>query len=105
MIHFSKEGSLIKVKVTPRASFNQLVGWEGEYLKIRVKALPEKGDANATLLAFLSKELNVPKSRISLIKGHTSRIKQILFSGLSPQSLQEKLTPIIGNSFIESPRR
>lgn len=91
MILPCKDGSLLFVKATPRASKTEIVGRENSYLKVRVKAIAEKGDANAALIDFFSDFFDFPKSKIYLIKGQTSRLKQFLFRGASSDFLQEKL--------------
>ncbi len=68
---------IISVKVTPRAHKNEVVGWDGEVLKIRVRAVPEKGGANEAVLALLADYLGVPKSSVRLIGGGSSRLKRI----------------------------
>lgn len=67
----------IKVKVIPKASRSEIVGWEGDALKIRLKAVPEKGEANEELIRFLSRELKIAKSLITIVRGHTSREKTV----------------------------
>lgn len=86
--------SSLKVKVIPKASCNQIAGWENEELKVRLKAVPEKGEANECLISFLSEVLNIPKSRIAIISGQTSRHKRLLFSGLSEHDLKKILESI-----------
>ena len=46
-------------------------------IKIRIKAVPEKGRANAELIKFLSDELSIPKDKIFIISGKTSQLKLI----------------------------
>lgn len=48
-----------------------------ETIKIRIKAVPEKGRANAELIRFLSKELSIPKENITIINGKSSQLKLI----------------------------
>jgi len=61
-----------------------MVGWEGDsVLKIRLQAAPEKGRANAALIQFLAKALNIAKVDVTLISGHTSRLKRVQIDGLS----------------------
>lgn len=74
---------LLRVKVVPKAGRNQISGWEGDELKIRLNAVPEKGEANETLIAYLAKELNIPKSHIELVSGKTSRHKKLLIAGIT----------------------
>lgn len=64
----------------PKSSKNEIVEImedeeNGQTVKIRIKAMPEKGKANAELIKFLSKTLNLPKENISIISGKTEHIK------------------------------
>lgn len=62
----------------PRSSKTEIAGiMDDETIKIRIKAVPEKGKANNELIKFLSKELNIPKENISIISGKTDSIKLI----------------------------
>lgn len=74
------EGFVIKIKVIPKSSRSEIVGWEGDELKIRLAAIPEKGEANIELIAFLAALFHVAKSQVKLIRGATSRHKQIVVS-------------------------
>ena len=70
----------IAVRITPKASKNAITGWGTDadnmpVLKVAVTAVPEKGKANAALIALLSKEWKIPKSQIVLEKGDTDRNK------------------------------
>lgn len=48
-------------------------------IKIRIKAVPEKGKANIELIKFLSSELNIPKDKINIISGKSTQLKLIRF--------------------------
>ncbi len=72
----------ITVKLTPKASKNEVQGWikgpDGEkILKCRVTAVPEKGKANKALIALPAKHWKIPKSDIRMIRGETDRIKTL----------------------------
>ncbi|MBT4917403.1 DUF167 domain-containing protein [Candidatus Peregrinibacteria bacterium] len=72
----------LRVKVVPKSSKNEIAeiftDEEGEKtIKIKIKAVPEKGKANAELIKFLSKETGVSKSQITILNGHTSALKLI----------------------------
>jgi len=67
----------LEVRVQPRSSRAVIVGVEGEAVKIKLTAPPAEGEANRQLIALLSKELSVPKSRIRIFRGETSRNKVI----------------------------
>lgn len=66
----------IKVKIIPRSSQNKIIEEEG-YLKIKLTAPPVEGKANKALIAFLSKEWGLPKSKITIVRGKTSKNKII----------------------------
>lgn len=67
----------IYIKLVPNAAKSEVVGWEGDRLKVKVKAVPEKGRANEELIEVLSKHLNIPKSKLKIVKGMKSRLKKV----------------------------
>ena len=66
-------GAVFVLRVTPKARRNGLT--EGAPIKAEVTAAPEDGRANAAVTALLAEALGVAKSRLTLIKGATSRDK------------------------------
>ncbi|WP_297454417.1 DUF167 domain-containing protein [Persephonella sp.] len=66
---------IIKVKVKPNAKKNEIKQIEENFYEVRVTVVPEKGKANKKVVELLSDYLNVPKSRIKLVRGETSREK------------------------------
>ncbi len=93
MIQFTeKDGAIIfDVRVVPRASKSEIVGELGGALKIRIAAPPVDGAANAELIKILAKEFKVSKSKIEIISGQTSKLKQIKMS----DSTRKKLDAIL----------
>lgn len=81
---------VIKVKVTPNAPKSQIVGWLNDILKIKIKALAQKGKANKELIRFLAKEWNISKGSIKIIKGRTSRQKLLEIEKLDASLLPKK---------------
>lgn len=72
----------LRIKVIPKSNKNEIIETftdaDGEEtIKIRIKAAPEKGKANAELIKFLSKEFGVPQATISIISGKGERLKLI----------------------------
>lgn len=61
----------IKVKVIPKASMDRVID-SGEVIKVKCKAIPEKGKANDAVIALLAKHYKVSKSHVSIIRGKTS---------------------------------
>lgn len=79
-------GLSLFIRVTPNAGRDAIEGVEmrddnSAVLRIRVSAVPDKGKANAAVLALLAKALGVPKSAISVVSGETSRLKTIAVAG------------------------
>lgn len=92
MFKETPNGIVIPIKVVPKAHRSEIVGWENDLLKVRLAAVPEKGEANDELIRLLSKELGVSKSQITLTHGHTSRQKRVCIAGISLDTLKQKLT-------------
>jgi len=67
----------IDLKITPGASKNEITGYKGKRLCIRIAAPPEDGKANECLCRFLAKVLGCTKNEVILIKGERSRFKTI----------------------------
>ena len=72
--HLALEGAEIAVRVTPKASRDRIVVEERQ-IRVYVTTVPEDGKANAAVQTLLAKALGLPKSRLSLIRGQTSRDK------------------------------
>ena len=78
----------LKLHVTPGAREDVLAGWQGDSLRVKIRARPEKGRANEAVLRFLAGRLNLPRSRLHLVRGATSRDKLIEVEGLSEAELR-----------------
>lgn len=76
----------------PGAKVNAITGIGEEMVGVQIAAPPVDGEANTTLVKFLSKVLGVKKSDVSLDKGSRSRQKTVLVSGLDRQTVLEKLS-------------
>ncbi|WP_189402976.1 DUF167 domain-containing protein [Arenicella chitinivorans] len=78
----------ISIKVIANAAQTEVVGFVGEYLKLRIAAAPEKGKANKEIIRFLAKEWRLPKHAVQIESGHTSNLKIIRAQGLNPERLR-----------------
>lgn len=87
---------ILEVKITPNASRNEILRWEGTRLVIKIQGVPEKGKVNENLIEFLSKTLKIAKSRIEIVSGQTSRLKKLDIQGVSLEEIKE-LTKSIGH--------
>lgn len=77
MIRKNSDGLIIKVKIVPNSSKNEIV-LEEEFTKVKVTAQPIENKANKALIEFLSKTFKIPKTSIEILKGETSKEKTIL---------------------------
>jgi uncharacterized protein (TIGR00251 family) len=66
---------IIETHVQPRASREGFAGEHNGRIKILVSAPPTQGKANARLREYLARSFGVPKTRIELLRGETSREK------------------------------
>lgn len=84
---------VLRVHLQPGASRSQCVGLVGEppRLKIKVTAPPVDGAANAALIEFLSDALRVPKSQFEIIRGQTSRMKDVCCRSLNAAEMLARL--------------
>lgn len=84
-------GTLLSVKLQPRASKNEIGEPLGEELKIKVTAPPVDAAANQALVEFLADVLDCSRSQVELLRGHTSRHKTLRLHGLPPEIVTQKL--------------
>lgn len=76
-----KDGYILKVFVKTGSKTAGIEGVEGDTVKLRLRSQPHNGVANKELVEMLSEILNVPKSRVEIIKGKTSRHKIVKVKG------------------------
>ena len=77
-LHDGKKGSALAIRVTPRASRNEIVEILSDgTIRIRLTAPPADGKANQALVQFLAEVLDIPVSRIEIVAGFTGRDKLV----------------------------
>lgn len=79
----------IALHVTPRSARNEVVGWKGSELAVRVTVPPEGGKANGAVVKLLSKALTVPMRDVHIVRGDSSRHKMLEIDGIDAQQLSE----------------
>ncbi len=86
-----QNGVLIRLHVQPKAARSEICGEYGEgastRLKVRIAAPPVDGEANKELLRFLKKLTGIPALRIHLVRGETSKSKDVLFEGITVEKI------------------
>jgi len=83
--------SLLKLRVSPRGSKNEITGWRGDVLCVKITAPPVEGAANEAVVRFMADALGVRKSRVELVSGEKSREKTLRISGLSDEEVRSKV--------------
>ncbi len=81
--------------MTPRSKRNTVEMASPGQLRVRVTVAPEGGKANAAVLKLLAKNLGIPKSRMTIIRGQTNRAKVIAFDGITSSELEVMLGTLI----------
>ena len=79
MIKDVEEGLIVRLKIVPNSSKNELI-LEDEFIKVKITAQPIENKANKALIEYLAKKFKLPKTSVSIIKGETSKDKTLLFS-------------------------
>jgi uncharacterized protein (TIGR00251 family) len=87
------DGVLVAVKLQPRASRNEIGEPLGNELRIKVTAPPVDSAANEALLRLFSDHLDCARSKVELVRGHTSRHKVIKLHGFTAEEVMARLGP------------
>src|SRR4051794_185752 len=83
---YSAAGLSVSLRVTPRGGRDGIDGIEAladgrSVLKVRVRAIADGGEANRAVTDLIAKALGVPKARVRILSGTTSRLKQVAVDG------------------------
>ena len=81
----------LAIKAIPGAPKNQICGWLGEALKVKIQAPPVEGRANGALVKLLAEALEVPRRTVTLVRGDTSRHKTVRIDGLDLAEAKRRL--------------
>ena len=81
----------VRLRVSPGARRNELVGRHGEGWKVRVAAPPEGGRANDAVLDLLARELALPRRSLSIVSGQSAREKVVRMEGIDRAETERRL--------------
>ena len=81
----------LRIRLQPRARRDEVVGERAGAVVVRVTAPPVDGKANAALCAFVARAAGVPPSRVSVVRGQTSRDKVVRVDGVDKEILKNAL--------------
>jgi uncharacterized protein len=88
------DGCTLSVRLHPGARKNSVTGIHADALKIALTAPPFDGKANEALIAFLAEALHLPRARVALVAGATSRAKVVRITGKSAAEVAAALFPL-----------
>ncbi|MCX6631420.1 MAG: DUF167 domain-containing protein [Candidatus Solibacter sp.] len=83
----------LTVKVHPRARRSALTGRLGDAWKLALAAPPVDGKANEECVRFFAELAQVPRSRVRIVMGLTSRLKVVEIEGVTEAELKMRLAP------------
>jgi uncharacterized protein (TIGR00251 family) len=91
-LHGGQRGAALGVRVTPRASHNQIVGISNDStVKVHLVCGPSDGEINAELLAYLAEVLGVPKSRVEIVAGENGRDKLVSVLDMDATTVHQRI--------------
>jgi uncharacterized protein (TIGR00251 family) len=96
-LHSGQKGAALAVRVTPRASRNEIVEMlDDGTIKVRIAAPPVDDEANTALIEFLSDILGVPKSRLDIVAGASGRDKLIAVLDMDVETAHQRIVAHMG---------
>ena len=91
----SDNGVILKIKVVPNSSKNEICAVLDGALKVKIKAPAVENKANDELVKFFAKLLKVHKTSVMLKSGATSKIKSLYISGCTIDKIKNICDMII----------
>jgi uncharacterized protein (TIGR00251 family) len=96
-LHNGQRGSALAVRVTPRASRNEIAEvLDDGTIKIRLAAPPSDNEANDALINYLSEILGVPKSQLDIVAGSVGRDKLISVVDMDVETAHQRILAHLG---------
>lgn len=91
-LHSGQRGSALAVRITPRASRNQIVGvLDDGTIKVYLVSDPSEDELNTELLSYLAEVLGVPKSRVEVVAGESGRDKLVTVMDMDVETAQQRV--------------
>ncbi len=96
-MHDGQKGSALAVRITPRATRNEIVEvLDDGTIKVRIAAPPADNEANEALIVYLSEILGVPKSKLDIVAGATGRDKLISVVDMDVETVHQRILAHLG---------
>jgi len=96
-MHGGQKGSALAIRVTPRASSNEIAEvLDDGTIRVRLAAPPTDNEANEALLVYLSEILGVAKSRLDIVAGNVGRDKLISIVDMDVNTAHQRIVAHLG---------
>ncbi len=87
----ARRSTRLRLRVSPGARSNAVVGRHGEGWKVRITAAPEDGKANEAVLRLLAERVGLPQVNLKLVSGSSSRDKIVELTGVDAAEAERRL--------------
>lgn len=81
------DGIILRLRISPNASKNQFI-FADDMIKLKITAQPIENKANKAVIEYLSKLFKVPKTKITILKGDTSKEKTLLIKTTDMEKIE-----------------
>jgi uncharacterized protein (TIGR00251 family) len=96
-MHNGQKGSALAVRITPRASSNEIAEvLDDGTIRVRLAAPPTDNEANDALIGYLSEILGVPKSQLEIVAGSDGRDKLISVVDMDVEMVHQRILAHLG---------
>jgi uncharacterized protein (TIGR00251 family) len=96
-LHGGQKGAALAVRVTPRASRNEVAEvLDDGTVRVRLAAAPADNEANEALIMFLSEILGVPKSKLDIVAGKAGRDKLVAVVDMDVETAHQRILSHLG---------
>jgi len=96
-MHDGRRGSALAVRITPRATRNEIVEvLDDGTIKVRIAAPPADNEANEALIGYLSEILGVPKSKLDIVASMSRRDKLISVVDMDVETVHQRILAHLG---------
>ena len=87
VLKIADDGIILRLRISPNASKNQFI-FADDMIKLKITAQPIENKANKAVIEYLSKLFKVPKTKITILKGDTSKEKTLLIKTTDMEKIE-----------------
>lgn len=96
-LHGGQKGSALAIRITPRASSNEIAELlDDGTIRVRLAAPPTDNEANEALITFLAEILGVEKNMLDIVAGSAGRDKLISIVDMDVETAHQRILAYLG---------